>query len=246
MSTMPTPGGLPASPLSVTPADVVVRNARIYTGDPARPYVSAVAITDGRITKVDDYEAIAPYVGESTRVIDARGRRVVRGLNDSLRFVGGHHQFPLLSTFQEVTMRTVEPSPADIVRALLAAIDHGDLDSMAACVADDVYFRFGNDDPTDTKPEFCATMHRFLRGVVGIRHKILEIWQVDHGIVIATMDVHYKRLDRHRLTLPCCNVFRVRNGLIDDYRIYMDVNPVIAPDYPPPKRRGVPPPASAL
>ncbi|OBG28533.1 hypothetical protein A5764_25090 [Mycobacterium sp. 852002-51057_SCH5723018] len=208
----------------MTPADVVVRNARIYTGDPARPHASAVAITDGQITKVDSYEAIAPYVGESTRVIDAQGRRVVRGLNDSLRFVGGHYQFPVLSTLRESTMRTVGPSPAGIVRTLLDAIDNHDLDSMDACVADDVHFRFGSADPTDTKADFAATMYPFLRGIAAIRHEVIDIWEAHDGSVIATMDVHYKRLDGHQLTLPSCNVFRVRNGLIHDYRIYMDIS----------------------
>lgn len=42
-------------------------------------------------------------------------------------------------------------------------------------------------------------------------------------------DVHYQRLDGAELTLPCCNVFRFREGLIHDHRIYMDINPVIAP-----------------
>jgi len=29
--------------------------------------------------------------------------------------------------------------------------------------------------------------------------------------------------------LPCCNVFRLRDGVVDSYLIYMDINPVIAP-----------------
>jgi ketosteroid isomerase-like protein len=235
--------------LNVTLADVVVRNAQIDTGNPARPQASAVAITGGRITKVGDDDAIAPYMGESTRVIDARGRRVVRGLHDSLRYVGGRPQLPVLRTFRELTRQIVPPTRAGIVRALLDAIDDRDLDSMDACVADDVHFRFGNADPTDTKADFAATMHRFLRGIAAMRHEVIDIWEVHDGndiAVIATMDVHYKRLDGQRLTLPCCNVFRVRDGLIHDYRVYMDVNPVIAPDHPPARRRGVPPLASAV
>jgi predicted amidohydrolase YtcJ len=89
MLTTPVTGSRPAPPSNVTPADIVVRNAEIFTGDPARPRASAVAITGGRITKVADDETIAPYVGESTQVIDAQGRRVVRGLNDSLLYVVG-------------------------------------------------------------------------------------------------------------------------------------------------------------
>ena len=45
--------------------------------------------------------------------------------------------------------------------------------------------------------------------------------------VPAALDVHYRRLARRQLNLPCCNVFRVSDGLVRDYRIYMDVNPVI-------------------
>jgi hypothetical protein len=30
------------------------------------------------------------------------------------------------------------------------------------------------------------------------------------------------------LTQPCCNEFRVHNGLVTEYRIYMDINPVMA------------------
>ena len=41
-------------------------------------------------------------------------------------------------------------------------------------------------------------------------------------------DFHYLRVDGVELNLPCCSVFRVSDGLVRDYRIYMDVNPVIA------------------
>jgi N-acetylglucosamine-6-phosphate deacetylase len=81
----------PAPALNITPADVVVHNARIVIGDPSRP-ASAVAITGGRITEVADDDAMAPYVGESTQVIDARGRRVIRGLNDTLRYAHGQER----------------------------------------------------------------------------------------------------------------------------------------------------------
>jgi predicted amidohydrolase YtcJ len=36
------------------PADLVVRNARVFTGDPRRPAASAVAISGGRILNVSD------------------------------------------------------------------------------------------------------------------------------------------------------------------------------------------------
>jgi hypothetical protein len=106
-----------------------------------------------------------------------------------------------------------------------------------------VYFRFGNTNAASTKAEFAAAMHLFLRGIGGIRHEVIEMWEVPDGGVVATTEVHYTRLDGHHLVLPCCNVFRLRDGLVYDYGIYMDVNPVTAADYPPPMRRRVPPSA---
>ncbi|MFJ9624007.1 amidohydrolase [Streptomyces sp. NPDC101181] len=82
MATMPVGGITPRDSVE-TPADVVVRNAKVYTGDPARPAASAVAVTDGVITAVGHDADILEHVGPRTQVVDARGRRVVPGLNDS-------------------------------------------------------------------------------------------------------------------------------------------------------------------
>ncbi|MFJ3922252.1 amidohydrolase [Streptomyces sp. NPDC090022] len=64
-------------------ADLLVRNAKVFTGDPGRPHARAVAIRDGRIVALGDDHDLAPLVGPGTRVVDALGRRVVPGLNDS-------------------------------------------------------------------------------------------------------------------------------------------------------------------
>ncbi len=81
-TSMPVAGLVPAD-RSENPADLVVRNGRIYTGDPRRPYAGALAIRDGRILAVGDDYSIAPHVTKATRVIDAMGRRVIPGLIDS-------------------------------------------------------------------------------------------------------------------------------------------------------------------
>jgi predicted amidohydrolase YtcJ len=66
-----------------SPADFVVRNGRIYTGDPSVGEVSAVAITDGRVMAVGGDAEVANLVGPDTQRVDAMGRRVIPGLNDS-------------------------------------------------------------------------------------------------------------------------------------------------------------------
>jgi ketosteroid isomerase-like protein len=126
-------------------------------------------------------------------------------------------------------MAIKERSAANTVRVLLKAVDMSDLDTIEAVAAQDVFFRFGNADPTHTRSELLAAAESFRASIAGIRHDIVDIWEIDDGTVVAIMDVHYRRFDGRELNLPCCNVFRVRDGLVRDYRIYMDINPVFAP-----------------
>jgi len=85
-SSMPV-SGFPSASNSQQPADLVVRNARIYTGDRSNPAASAVAIKDGVFVAVGDEADVAVHAGVTTRVIDALGRRVIPGLNDSHQHV---------------------------------------------------------------------------------------------------------------------------------------------------------------
>ncbi len=65
-------------------ADLVIRNARIVTFDPAHPRAQAIAFQGETILAVTTDEAITRYVrGGRTEVIDAQGRLVVPGFNDA-------------------------------------------------------------------------------------------------------------------------------------------------------------------
>ncbi|HWG27565.1 MAG TPA: amidohydrolase family protein [Actinospica sp.] len=96
-STVPV-GGIRPLAGAAAPADLVVRNARIHTGDPALPSAAAVAIRDGVFTAVGDEADVAEHVGPGTRIVDALGRRVIPGLNDSHTHVirgGGNYLLEL-------------------------------------------------------------------------------------------------------------------------------------------------------
>jgi ketosteroid isomerase-like protein len=125
-------------------------------------------------------------------------------------------------------MTAAPPTDSDIVRTLISAVDNANDDDIAALSAAEVHFRFGNAQPTNTRSELLAAARVFRESLAGLRHTILDLWEVGDGTVIALMDVHYERLDGRELNLPCCNVFRVHNGRVDKYLIYMDMNPVLA------------------
>jgi predicted amidohydrolase YtcJ len=64
-------------------ADLIVMNGRFNTGDERRPSASAAAIKDGRFIAVGSDKDVLTHRGVNTQVIDARGRTVIPGLNDS-------------------------------------------------------------------------------------------------------------------------------------------------------------------
>ncbi|MFD6469871.1 amidohydrolase [Streptomyces goshikiensis] len=82
-ASMPVAGILPAPDGRRPAADLLVRNAKVFTGDPGRPQARAVAVRDGRVVALGDDHDLAAFVGPATKVVDALGRRVVPGLNDS-------------------------------------------------------------------------------------------------------------------------------------------------------------------
>ena len=65
----------------------------------------------------------------------------------------------------------------------------------------------------------------FFASVAAFRHTVTNVWS-DLDAIVAELRVHYTRLDGAELTLPCCNVFRLRDGAVADYRVYMDITPV--------------------
>lgn len=69
--------------LQERPADLVVLDANVVTVDAKRPRASAFAVRDGVFIAVGDDEEISALRGENTRVVDAAGRTVIPGLNDS-------------------------------------------------------------------------------------------------------------------------------------------------------------------
>ena len=70
-------------------ADLVVTNARVYTADPARPVVDAIAVRGGRVAFVGDSRGALALGGPSTRVVDLGGRTVIPGMVDAHGHVAG-------------------------------------------------------------------------------------------------------------------------------------------------------------
>jgi ketosteroid isomerase-like protein len=113
------------------------------------------------------------------------------------------------------------------VRAIFETFDAKDVSALAAFMTDDVRLRLGNAEPVEGRSAFVDAVNAFVSSVAGFWHDVIDVWS-DGDTLIAELDVHYTRLDGGQVSVPGCNVFRLRDGSVADYRSYIDVTPVYA------------------
>lgn len=102
-----------SSTYTLAPTLAVV-NARVWTGDPRRPWADAVAVTGDRISAVGSSAEVRKLARPTTRVVDAGGGMVVPGFIDAhVHFMDGG--FGLTS----VQLRDAK-TPAEFVRRIKA------------------------------------------------------------------------------------------------------------------------------
>jgi predicted amidohydrolase YtcJ len=64
-------------------ADLIIRNAHIWTVNPKQPQAEALAVLNGRFVAVGSEAAVMQWNGVHTRVLDAKGGRLIPGFNDA-------------------------------------------------------------------------------------------------------------------------------------------------------------------
>jgi len=64
-------------------ADVIIKNARIFTSDESNPWAEAVAVTGNRIVFVGTNEGVESHRDKSTRVVDGQGHTLTPGFIDT-------------------------------------------------------------------------------------------------------------------------------------------------------------------
>src|SRR5438874_8397504 len=80
--------------LFAQPVDLVLRNGKIVTMNPAPPTAQAIAVRAGKITALGDDRTAASWIGPATKVIDLHGMLAIPG------FIEGHGHFTGLGEFR--------------------------------------------------------------------------------------------------------------------------------------------------
>jgi predicted amidohydrolase YtcJ len=101
--------------IAQNPADLILRNGKIVTLDPAQPEVHAIALRNGRIVAVGEAADAPSLLGPATRVIDLAGKLAIPG------FIEGHGHFMAVGEAQmNLNLRTAR-NWDDIVAMVAAA-----------------------------------------------------------------------------------------------------------------------------
>lgn len=118
---------------------------------------------------------------------------------------------------------------ADRTRRLFAAVDTKNADAFGVFLAEDARLTFGNAEPLVGREAIVAGIAAFFSTIDGLRHRIVNQWYIGAD-TIAETEVTYQRLDGKSAAVPAVSIWHTRpDGLIDDYRIFVDLAPVYAP-----------------
>jgi predicted amidohydrolase YtcJ len=96
-------------------ADLVIKNGKIVTLDPAINLTEALAVKGNRIKAVGTTQEMEALIGPFTKVIDLKGRPVIPG------FIEGHGHLPALGRVQMMLDLTMARNWDDIVAMVAEA-----------------------------------------------------------------------------------------------------------------------------
>ena len=98
-------------------ADLVIRNARVYTVDDARPWAEALAIKNDRILWVGTAAQAGRYISAQTKTIDAGGRLLLPGFIDSHNHIASGSDPGVVKLFGARTLEELHLQIREFARA---------------------------------------------------------------------------------------------------------------------------------
>lgn len=112
---------------------------------------------------------------------------------------------------------------------VFAIVDAMKIEAFAELFADSGRFVFANAEPLIGRPAIVAGLSGFFSSIQGIRHELVNEWSVDADTTVESL-VTYRRPDDKTVTVPAVSIWRPGDdGLITDYRIYVDLAPLYVP-----------------
>jgi ketosteroid isomerase-like protein len=108
------------------------------------------------------------------------------------------------------------------------AVDRKDIDGFIDMLTDDHKFIFGSRPPVIGKDDAREQVLFFWTLIGRLKHNIWRVSEVGDDLIFVEANVDYERPDGQWVTVPCCDVIRIRGDKICEQRAYLDQSPVFA------------------
>lgn len=114
---------------------------------------------------------------------------------------------------------------SDWLQKAFQTIDQMDVEGFVGFLTDDAMFRYGSADPVRGKDNIRSAVAGFFGSIKGLRHQLFDVWEINDA-VICQGEVTYTRKDDKQVTLPFVDLFRMDDGRVREYLIYIDPGPL--------------------
>jgi hypothetical protein len=111
---------------------------------------------------------------------------------------------------------------------MFQTIDSMDGRGFVNYLTPDATFRFGSNPPIAGRDAIGQAVDAFWGTISGSHHALRRTW-VHPEAVIVEGEVTYTRHDGSRVAVPFVDVLGLRESLISEYLIYIDMAPLYAP-----------------
>ncbi len=118
-------------------------------------------------------------------------------------------------------------SQPDWLKSLFRSVDGSDANTFVTFLTDEASFQFANAPVVKGKPAIREMLKGFFDSIKGLNHQLTDTWQQNDAVICRGV-VTYTRHDGSTLTVPFANIFRLKDGLIDEYLIYVDASQLYA------------------
>lgn len=115
------------------------------------------------------------------------------------------------------------------IRRIFAALDSLQPDKFVAFFTEDGHMRTGNEAPLVGRNAIHDVLAQGMKATFkGLHHDILGLWTMGN-VAIVESSVTYTRINDTSVTLPATTIlYMTDDGLVRDYRVYMDIAPAFA------------------
>ena len=110
--------------------------------------------------------------------------------------------------------------------SLFETIDRMDAGQFVSYLTEDATFRFGNFPSVNSKSLIKKSVKDFFSGIEGLSHEIYKTLDFE-DVVVVEGKVSY-HLNGKTISVPFCNIFEMKNELIKEYKIYIDISPLLS------------------